>query len=285
MRASTLRTLHVASACHFPPEVSARVTSSCVFAAHYEQRRALLAKPTTARLLKTKKRAPRATQEKSGTATSSNSSLYTSRSNRPVPATTSSIEGTAPQAVAFLSRAGTTASPPPDKSAAAPLPVPQPSPSAAAVDAERPRRSYASTSAAVSEQLVSLRRELLETRLQLAKAEETNAGLYEGVLARLSETDRAAHLTASSLRYTGMALRAAHDNLEVELRRLLTIGLTAEEVDLAAIEAGARQYVRQNIGYHSEHVSAEPSAVPGMATAVERSEREAATSVFEKTPP
>ncbi|KAK7194912.1 hypothetical protein NESM_000413100 [Novymonas esmeraldas] len=162
---------------------------------------------------------------------------------------------------------------PPPPAPPPPPPAPRPSPPVPAVVEERPRRSYATTDAAVGAQLAALRRELVETRLRLAAAEETNAGLYEGVLARLAETDRVAHRTAASLRYTGMALRAAHDNLEVELRRLLTIGLTADEVDAAAIEAGARQYVRQNIGYHSEHVASVPSAVTDVSKLEERPDR------------
>lgn len=126
---------------------------------------------------------------------------------------------------------------------------------------ERPRRRYSVPSAASDELTQQLRRELIQTRLRLAKAEETQAALYESVLAKLDETDRAAQQTAASIRYTGMALRCAHDNLEVELRRLMTIGLTPGEVDAAAIEAGARQYIRQNIGFHAEHVASEPSAV------------------------
>lgn len=126
---------------------------------------------------------------------------------------------------------------------------------------ERPRRRYSVPSAASDELTQQLRRELIQTRLRLAKAEETQAALYESVLAKLDETDRAAQQTATSIRYTGMALRCAHDNLEVELRRLMTIGLTPGEVDAAAIEAGARQYIRQNIGFHAEHVASEPSAV------------------------
>ncbi|KAG5480223.1 hypothetical protein CUR178_06279 [Leishmania enriettii] len=277
--------LSLISVCHLSSGVSARVASSSLFAAHCGQQRALLALSTTVRLRATKKRGAKAAQEKTDIVTPPHASFYTSRSTRPALATTSSIEGAPPPTSSSSSTAGMKASPPPGNSTAAPQPVPEPSLPMAAHDADRSRRSYTPTTAAVKEQFASLRRELVETRLQLAKAEETNAGLYEGVLARLSETDRAAHLTASSLRYTGMALRAAHDNLEVELRRLLTIGLTAEEVDAAAIEAGARQYVRQNIGYHSEHVAAEPSAVPDMARVVERDERKAAAGVFEKSPP
>ncbi|CBZ26886.1 conserved hypothetical protein [Leishmania mexicana MHOM/GT/2001/U1103] len=265
-----------------PSGLSACVTS-CIFAPHHWQHRALLSISTTARLLEAKKkRVSRATKQKPTKATSTPLPFYKSHSARPVAVTTSKIDGAAPPATASSSTASSTASPLPEANIAAPAPVPASSPPGAAHDAERPRRSYAPTSTAISEQLASLRRELLETRLQLAKAEETYSGLYEGVLTRLAETDRAAHLTASSLRYTGMALRAAHDNLEVELRRLLTIGLTAEEVDMAAIEAGARQYVRQNIGYHTEHVSAEPPAVPDMARVMEKNERRAAMSSFAK---
>ncbi|AIN98219.1 hypothetical protein LPMP_211400 [Leishmania panamensis] len=244
---------------------------------------------TTACLLKTKtktKRLSKATQQTPATSTPSPPSLNTPHSPRLIPATTSRIKGAAPPPAAAAASSTTDSTPSSLSNAnlAATAPPPAPPPPVAAHDAERPRRSYAPTSAAISEQLASLRRELLETRMQLAKAEETNAGLYEGVLARLAETDRAALLTASSLRYTGMALRAAHDNLEVELRRLLTIGLTAEEVDAAAIEAGARQYVRQNIGYHTEHVAVEPPAVPDMARGMERNERRDALSGFAKSP-
>lgn len=131
----------------------------------------------------------------------------------------------------------------------------------------RRQRVYTTSADAVDQQLREVQRELLHTRLRLAKAEATHAALYEGILARLGDTDRLAHHTASSLRYTGMALRCAHDNLEVELRRLLTIGLTAAEVDAAALEAGARQYVRQNIGYYAQHVASAPSAVPNLVAA------------------
>ncbi|CAJ1024196.1 hypothetical protein, conserved [Leishmania lindenbergi] len=242
---------------------------------------------TTTCLLKTKtKRLSKATQQTPATPTPSPPSLNTPHSPRLILDTTSRIKGAAPPpaAAAASSTTDSTASSLSNANLAATAPVPAPPPPVAVHDAERPRRSYAPTSAAINEQLASLRRELLETRMQLAKAEETNAGLYEGVLARLAETDRAALLTASSLRYTGMALRAAHDNLEVELRRLLTIGLTAEEVDAAAIEAGARQYVRQNIGYHTEHVAVEPPAVPDMARGMERNERRDALSGFAKSP-
>ncbi|CAG9573508.1 conserved hypothetical protein [Leishmania major strain Friedlin] len=270
--------------CRAPSGVSACVTF-CIFAPHHWQHRAFVSVSTTARLLEPKKkRVSRATKQKPTKATSAPLPFYKSHSVRPVAAATSKTEGAAPPAAASFSTTASTASSVPDANIAAPAPMPAPSPPVAAQHAEQPRRSYAPTSAAISEQLASLRRELLETRLQLAKAEETYAGLYEGVLARLAETDRAAHLTASSLRYTGMALRAAHDNLEVELRRLLTIGLTAEEVDAAAIEAGARQYVRQNIGYHTEHVAAEPPAVPDMARVMEKNERRAAMSNFGKRP-
>ncbi|KPI83836.1 hypothetical protein ABL78_7121 [Leptomonas seymouri] len=126
---------------------------------------------------------------------------------------------------------------------------------------ERSSRRYSIPSTVTDHQVQQLKHELLHTRLRLAKAEQTKVALYEGVLAKLDETDRAAQQTAASLRYTGMALRCAHDNFEVELRRLMTIGLTAGEVDAAAIEAGARQYIRQNIGFHEEHVASEPASV------------------------
>ncbi|KPA78299.1 putative mitochondrial hypothetical protein [Leptomonas pyrrhocoris] len=142
--------------------------------------------------------------------------------------------------------------------------VPQPqqqADSSSVPPTERPRRRYSVSSAAADQQVQRLKQELLHARLRLAKAEQTKLALYESVLGKLDETDRAAQKAAASLRYTGMALRCAHDNLEVELRRLMTIGLTAGEVDAAAVEAGARQYIRQNIGFHAEHVAREPSSV------------------------
>ncbi|GET88379.1 hypothetical protein, conserved [Leishmania tarentolae] len=271
--------------CRAPSGVAACTTSS-IFAPQRWEHRAVFSISTTARLLETKKRcASRSMKPQPIKTTSTHLSSYKSDSVQPVPDTTSKREGTAQPGTAYSSTTGSTAPSLPGASIATPASVPSPSLPVAAHDVERRRRSYAPTSAAISEQVASLRRELLETRMQLAKAEETYAGLYEGVLARLAETDRAAHLTASSLRYTGMALRAAHDNLEVELRRLLTIGLTAEEVDAAAIKAGARQYIRQNIGYHTEHVAAEPPAVPDMARVMEKNERRAAMTSFEKPPP
>lgn len=136
-----------------------------------------------------------------------------------------------------------------------------------------PRRTYAASSEAVGEQLASLKRELAETRLQLAAAHSANTALHSGVLSRLAETSRAADVAATTLRYTGMALRAAQDCLEVELRRLLAIGLTADAVDAAAIEAGARQYVRQNIGYHAQHVSEHPASATDPLRASELRDR------------
>jgi len=87
----------------------------------------------------------------------------------------------------------------------------------------------------------------------------SETALYERVLATLADTDKAALTAATELRYTAMALRCSHDNLEVELRRILAIGLTPGEIDTAAIEAGARQYVRQNIGFRTESVAATPA--------------------------
>lgn len=138
--------------------------------------------------------------------------------------------------------------------------------SAAAVQGEVGRSPTAAATGAsdssltgTDEELRRLQAELLKTRLRLAELETTEAALYERVIATLAETDKAAHVAATELRYTGMALRCSHDNLEVELRRILSIGLTPGEIDAAAIEAGARQYVRQNIGFRAESVASTPA--------------------------
>ncbi|KAG5505770.1 hypothetical protein JKF63_05106 [Porcisia hertigi] len=259
--------------------------TSCTPGAQYWQCRAAFSISRRS-LVPKRKKAPlsKGAEPRPATAASPAPPLYPSHAVRTGPATTSKSESKAQPTAAPPCTAGVGGSLLADANIDTLSPASSPSPEVVAANhGERLRRSYTPTNAAISEQLASLRRELLEVRLQLAKAEETNAGLYEGVLARLAETDRAAHLTASSIRYTGMALRAAHDNLEVELRRLLTIGLTAEEVDAAAIEAGARQYVRQNIGYHSEHVSSKPSAVPDMTSAVKGNELSKTMKAFSKS--
>lgn len=56
------------------------------------------------------------------------------------------------------------------------------------------------------------------------------------------------------------------DRLEIELRRVLSIGLTPDEVDIAAIKAGARQYIRANIGYRAERVCDEPPVAISLGT-------------------
>eukprot|EP00796_Vickermania_ingenoplastis_P010064 gene10064-7034_t len=105
--------------------------------------------------------------------------------------------------------------------------------------------------------------ELLQVRLQLMEEQRHTTPAVRQLLERLTTQDVAAHRAATEIRYTAMALDASADRLEVELRALLSIGLTPGEVDAAAVEAGARQYIRSNIGFRAESVSREPPvAIP-----------------------
>lgn len=124
-------------------------------------------------------------------------------------------------------------------------------------------------------QLRHTRTQLRQTREQLAhvqqqlhatKQEQVLAQVVHPLLERLTQQDVAAHKAATEARYTAMALEMSVDRLEVELRRVLSIGLTDDEVDVAAIQAGARQYIRANIGYRAERVSEEPPVAISLGT-------------------
>lgn len=114
----------------------------------------------------------------------------------------------------------------------------------------------------LEEELLAARNDAISARLQLGQVLQSPLPrLCAEMLNRLQQADRQAHADATALRYTGMALQTSHDTLEVELRRLLAIGLTSDEIDAAAIEAGARQYVRSNIGFRPERVSDESAGL------------------------
>ncbi|CCW62958.1 unnamed protein product [Phytomonas sp. EM1] len=131
------------------------------------------------------------------------------------------------------------------------------------------------------EELQSTQHQLLQTQIRLAQMEhQPLSRFYTAALDQLSRLDREAHEEATAIRYTAMALQASHDRLEVELRRVLGIGLTAGEIDAAAIEAAARHYIRSNIGFRVEQVSKEP---PALTAASKVSESAAETDDFEES--
>lgn len=118
-------------------------------------------------------------------------------------------------------------------------------------------------------ELLTAREELHQVRLQwLAEQQCSGAAVTQQLLEKLSTQDIAAHRTATEVRYTAMALSSSMDCLEIELRRLLRIGLTSEAVDIAAVEAGARRFIRSNIGYRVQSVS----EVPPVAIELKESE-------------
>lgn len=99
---------------------------------------------------------------------------------------------------------------------------------------------------------------LTQLQLQASRPASVSSQVLEPLLERLSRQDAAAHKAATEARYTAMALEASTDRLELELRRVLSIGLSEDKIDIAAIQAGAREYIRTNIGYRAERVSEEP---------------------------
>ncbi|CCW70338.1 unnamed protein product [Phytomonas sp. Hart1] len=114
----------------------------------------------------------------------------------------------------------------------------------------------------LKDELRSTQRQLLQAQLHLAQMEhQPLSRFYTTALEQLARLDREAHEEATAMRYTAMALQASHDRLEVELRRVLGIGLTAEAIDAAALEASTRHYIRANIGFRVEHVSEEPAVL------------------------
>ncbi|CAD2221039.1 hypothetical protein AGDE_14207 [Angomonas deanei] len=98
-------------------------------------------------------------------------------------------------------------------------------------------------------QVEVLKQEILLLRLQLAKATNTHTALYQEILGRLEKTDIQAQENAMQLRHTALSLSCSTDRIEKELRALLEVGCTDEEIDVAALESGARRFVRQNVGY------------------------------------
>lgn len=111
---------------------------------------------------------------------------------------------------------------------------------------------------ALRKELQATKEELLQTRMALFQSQRSAPKFAEQLLERLTAQDVAAHKAATEMRYTAMALEASMDRLEIDLRRVLSIGLTPDAVDLAAVEAGARHFVRANIGFRAERVSEEP---------------------------
>lgn len=109
-------------------------------------------------------------------------------------------------------------------------------------------------------ELRQAREQLALTQLQLQSSRQSRVSsqVLEPLLEKLSRQDVAAHKAATEARYTAMALEASTDRLEMELRRVLSIGLSEDAIDIAAIQAGAREYIRTNIGYRAERVSQEP---------------------------
>lgn len=110
--------------------------------------------------------------------------------------------------------------------------------------------------------------ELLEVRQRLVMAQQETPKVVRELLEKFNDRDVDAHRVATEVRYTAMALEAAADRLEVELRRLLEIGLTPDAVDVAAVEAGARAVIRQHIGYRAAPVSAEPPVAISLGDSV-----------------
>ncbi|RNF02455.1 hypothetical protein TraAM80_06361 [Trypanosoma rangeli] len=156
---------------------------------------------------------------------------------------------------------------------------PQPGTHPSEETSQRPRRpplfSSLSSSEGSKPEIDALRTELAAAQLRIAELQLSQLALHEALLRRLEKTDRAAHKTATELRYTALALQCNYDLLETELRRVLalrphsstTVGEgCSEEEDMeslrrAAIEAAAREMVRKNIGFRLERVSEEPATV------------------------
>lgn len=138
-------------------------------------------------------------------------------------------------------------------------------------------RSYRHVS--VEEQLAAAHKEIEQTKADLAEArrrlhdQSSQSPHVQDLLHRLTQHDLAAHKAATEMRYTALALELSAAKLEVELRRILSIGLTAEEVDAAAIEAGARQWIRSSVGFRAANVSEEPPVAISLGTLEMRSER------------
>lgn len=119
----------------------------------------------------------------------------------------------------------------------------------------------------LQQELQATREELVQVRMALLQAQRQAPKMAEQLLERLTTQDVAAHKAATEMRYTAMALEASMDRLEIDLRRVLSIGLTPEAIDLAAIEAGAKHFVRTNIGFRAEHVSQEPPVAISLQSA------------------
>lgn len=126
---------------------------------------------------------------------------------------------------------------------------------------------------AAEAELIWLRRELEQTRLQLQRL-RSGSHVFNDIGERLARLDSQAHHTATELRYTALALRYSRDSAEVELRRLLAIGLTDEAVDAAAMEAGARAYIRGNIGFRVARVKDEAAVAQNVEESIRRSDNE-----------
>ncbi|KAF8304534.1 hypothetical protein TcBrA4_0045780 [Trypanosoma cruzi] len=137
------------------------------------------------------------------------------------------------------------------------------------------RRPPSSSLGSTAEKRVieTLRSDLAAAQLRISELQLSQLAVHEALLRRLEETDRAAHKTATELRYTALALQCHYDLLETELRRTLALGphstttekeCAAEDMELlrqTAIEAASREMVRKNIGFRVEKVSEEPAAV------------------------
>ncbi|ORC89530.1 uncharacterized protein TM35_000123050 [Trypanosoma theileri] len=144
------------------------------------------------------------------------------------------------------------------------------------------RSSLLDTPTSNEKEMDALRKELAAAQLRISELRLSQIKLHEALLRRLDETDRAAHKTATELRYTALALQCHHDLLETELRRILAIkpqstnsnsnnnngnsggGAAMSKEDIrrlraAAIEAASREMVRKNIGFRVERVSEEPA--------------------------
>ncbi|KAG8340373.1 hypothetical protein TRVL_08799 [Trypanosoma vivax] len=113
-------------------------------------------------------------------------------------------------------------------------------------------------------EVASLRKQLAEAQLRITELQLSQIAVYESFLQKFAETDREAHKAATQVRYTALSLQCSHDLLETELRRLLAAAPASNEVKagdldrvrLAAVEAGAREMVRRNIGFRAEKASA-----------------------------
>ncbi|CBH15018.1 uncharacterized protein TEOVI_000407000 [Trypanosoma equiperdum] len=110
------------------------------------------------------------------------------------------------------------------------------------------------------EEVATLRRELAAAQQRIAELQLSQVAVHEALLKRLEESHQAVHKAAIHARHAALALQCSHDLMERELRRVLSItptssnmsGVEVDRLRRAAVEAGAREIVRRNIGFRVE---------------------------------